>query len=357
MKRNLEVKMEENTKEVIEEVDTDLDDSAGGIVNGLIGEDFDKFKTMEDPDVKEFLNVMKSMEIRSIINNLRHQHQEMQNKLLYMLPMGVEESKIIMARLANISDEVIDGLSEEEITKIITIDGTVAGAFREPPDGSSVEYKRDVLKLISATKGELEERDEVLALLEDRYKEITDSHIESILQRRDFDQYVIDYYNKQIERDDVSPKVKENMLLTKNVLEYSRTLEPIKQSIHNQLVERGAKSLLEGFKSRKVDMMESATEALSAYGMKYPFQLMMNLEELLFGEDYAEYNNLFIYLLARYIHYSEDIQLAKEVPFISTLITNLVMICREYDTLDPEFVESRVHAIRDILDEIIAMAN
>ena len=61
------------------------------IVSGLIGEDYDKFKDANNPDVKEFLNVMKSMEIRSLINNLGHQHREMMNKTLYMLPMGVED--------------------------------------------------------------------------------------------------------------------------------------------------------------------------------------------------------------------------------------------------------------------------
>ena len=178
-------------------IDSDTQDdieeeSKEDIVTGLIGADYDKFKNIDNPDVKEFLNVMKSMEIRSLINNLGHQHREMMNKILYMLPMGIEESKIIMARLGDMTDEMIDKLSDSDIEKLLTIDSEVAGKFTEPPDGATIAYKRDVLKLVAATKLEVEEKDEVIELLEEKYNEITDEHIESIVRRKDFDQYVLD---------------------------------------------------------------------------------------------------------------------------------------------------------------------
>lgn len=355
--------MNDDTKEILENPvnDNDIDvpdeyeETKEEIVDGLIGVDYDKFKNVDNPDVKEFLNVMKSMEIRSLINNLGHQHREMMNKILYMLPMGIEESKIVMARLGDMTDEMIDKLSDSDIEKILTIDGVVVGKFTEPPDGTTIDYKRDVLKLVAATKLEVEEKDEVIELLEEKYKEITDDHIESIVIRKDFDQYVLDYYTKQLNRTDITDTLRERLLQTQTMLLSSRTLEPLKVSLYKQLEERGTKSLLEGFRTRKVDMMDSATNALMAFGMKFPFQLMVNMEELLFGEEYKEYNNLFIYILARYIHHQKAEDLMNQLPFISTLITNLVTIHRDIDTLDEEFIATRTNAIRDILDKIITM--
>ena len=361
-----EIRMNEELREEVSDTTIDnstipvseFDDMVEGeskydIVSGLIGEDYDKFKDANNPDVKEFLNVMKSMEIRSLINNLGHQHREMMNKILYMLPMGVEESKIIMARLGDMTDEMIDNLSDIDIEKILTIDDVVSGNFTEPPDGVTIEYKRDVLKLIAATKLEIEEKDDVIELLEEKYNEITDERIESIVVRKDFDQYVLDYYTKQLERTDITDEIRERLMAMQNMLICARTLEPIKANLYKQLEERGSKSLLEGFRTRKVDMMDSATNNLSQFGMKFPFQLMINLEENLFGAEYKEYNNLFIYILARHIHHQGSDELFEQLPFISTLITNLVTICREMDSLDEEFIRVRTESIRDIIDKVI----
>lgn len=307
-----------------------------------------------------FFRVIRGMEIRSLINQYNNQRQFMTNKLLAMLPMDLEDSKIIMARIADMTKEEIDNLTEESITEILTVDPEkgIAGLFTIPEvDDSSdfdmLEFKKSILSLFGATKEQMDDIAQMIGKLEEQYNEFVNDEAKEIIEADNFDEYTLQYYTECMNDESIEQEKREHAAKLAQAIQYVFTVEPIRESIIGQLTTKGNRSLLEGRRRHMTTMIETATKILEEHKVEFPFQLVMNLEETLFGSAYKEYNNLFVYIIARYVKFHKESLNHYVITFIHMLMVNLVTIMRNHETLPKEYLSKRLDSIKDLIDLVI----
>ncbi len=311
------------------------------------------------PEEREYAQVIQAMEIRNLINSFVRTRQFSLNKILAILPMDEEDAKIILARLSECTEDEIAGFSDEEVKKILTIneeDGPVGNFFipEVTPDGFDMPtFERDMLTLFAATKQQLDDVDAMINRLQEQYDEYIPEEITAIINSSTFDEYVLKFYRHQLTEASLSDEKREIIETNIKAMEDAITLEPLSGPIIEQLNTKGNESILHGFHKQMEYTITKATEKAEKNNMKFPFQLMMDLESNTFGEEYKKYNNLFVFLFARFLKHQPDKMDRYTIQFCNSLSTSLVNIVRRGENTSEEYIATRTKYIKELVDFVI----
>lgn len=311
------------------------------------------------PEEKEYAQVIQAMEIRNLINAFVRTRKFALNKVLAILPMDEEDAKIILARLSECTEEEIAGFSDEEVKKVLTIneeDGPV-GNFSIPeiqPDGFDMStFERDMLTLFAATKQQLDDVDAMINRLQEQYDEYVSEETTKIIESSTFDEYILNFYRHQLTEEGLSDDKRAIIETNIKALEDAVTLEPLSTPIIELLNKKGNESILHGYHKQMEDTIAKAVEKAEKNGLKFPFQLMMDLESNEFGEEYKEYNNLFVFLFARFIKHQPDTMDQYTKQFCNALSTSLVNIIRHDTNTSDEYIANRTKYMKELVDFVI----
>lgn len=311
------------------------------------------------PEEKEYAQVIQAMEIRNLINAFVRTRKFALNKILAILPMDEEDAKIILARLSECTEEEINGFSDEEVKKVLTIneeDGPVGNFFIpevQPDDFDMHTFERDMLTLFAATKQQLDDVDAMINRLQEQYDEYVSEETTKIIESSTFDEYILNFYRHQLTEEGLSDDKRTIIETNIKALEDAVTLEPLSTPIIELLNKKGNESILHGFHKQMEETIAKAVEKAEKNGLKFPFQLMMDLESNKFGEEYKEYNNLFVFLFARFIKHQPDTMDQYTKQFCNALSTSLVNIIRHDTNTSDEYIANRTKYMKELVDFVI----
>ena len=311
------------------------------------------------PEEKEYAQVIQAMEIRNLINAFVRTRKFALNKILAILPMDEEDAKIILARLSECTEEEINGFSDEEVKKVLTIneeDGPVGNFFIpevQPDDFDMPTFERVMLTLFAATKQQLDDVDAMINRLQEQYDEYVSEETTKIIESSTFDEYILNFYRHQLTEEGLSDDKRAIIETNIKALEDAVTLEPLSTPIIELLNKKGNESILHGFHKQMEETIAKAVEKAEKNGLKFPFQLMMDLESNEFGEEYKEYNNLFVFLFARFIKPQPDTMDQYTKQFCNALSTSLVNIIRHDTNTSDEYIANRTKYMKELVDFVI----
>lgn len=311
------------------------------------------------PEEKEYAQVIQAMEIRNLINAFVRTRKFALNKILAILPMDEEDAKIILARLSECTEEEISGFSDEEVKKVLTIneeDGPVGNFFIpevQPDDFDMPTFERDMLTLFAATKQQLDDVDAMINRLQEQYDEYVSEETTKIIESSTFDEYILNFYRHQLTEEGLSDDKRTIIETNIKAMEDAVTLEPLSTPIIELLNKKGNESILHGFRKQMEDTVAKAVEKAEKNNFKFPFQLMMDLESNVFGEEYKEYNNLFVFLFARFLKHQPDTMDRYTIQFSNALSTALVNIIRHDTNTSDEYIANRTKYMKELVDFVI----
>lgn len=311
------------------------------------------------PEEREYAQVIQAMEIRNLINSFVRTRKFSLNKILAILPMDEEDAKIILARLSECTEDEIAGFSDEEVKKILTIneeDGPVGNFFipEVEIEGFNMQtFERDMLTLFAATKQQLDDIDAMINRLQEQYDEYIPEEITAIINSSTFDEYILKFYRHQLTEEKLMDEKRAIIETNIKAMEDAVTLEPLSEPIINLLNTKGNESILHGYHKQMEDTIAKATEKAEKNNFQFPFQLMMDLEVNTFGEEYKPYNNLFVFLFARFLKHQPDTMDRYTIQFCRALSTSLVNIVRRGENVSDEYIANHTKYIKELVDFVI----
>lgn len=311
------------------------------------------------PKEEEYFRIVQAMEIRNLINKFKENRKFMLNKLLAFMPMEEESAKVIMARLSEYTKDEIQNMSDEEMEKVLKVEGdeVIESMFFLPeveiPGFNEHDFRRDVLTLFAATKQEVDDIDAIIDNVEAQYTKYVSKETDELLKSNTFDEYLMDYYKDMLANNDKLTDERRALIEVElKALEDAITIEPITGPIIDQINKGKVESIRHGFKHEMEQTISAAVKVAETNKFNFPFQLMMDLETTHFGENYKEYNNLFVFLFARFIKHNKTMD-RYTVQFCNALSTACVILARNEETLNPEYVEKHTKYIKEIVDLVI----
>lgn len=311
------------------------------------------------PEEREYAQVIQAMEIRNLINSFVRTRKFALNKILAILPMDEEDAKIILARLSECTEDEIAGFTDDEVKKILTIneeDGPVGNFFIpeiQPDDFDMSTFERDMLTLFAATKQQLDDIDAMINHLQGQYDEHVSEETTKIIESSTFDEYILNFYRHQLTEEGLSDDKRTIIETNIKAMEDAVTLEPLSTPIIELLNTKGNDSILHGFRKQMEDTIAKAVKKAENNNFKFPFQLMMDLESNVFGEEYKEYNNLFVFLFARFLKHQPDTMDRYTIQFCNALSTSLVNIVRHDKNTSDEYIANRTKYMKELVDFVI----
>lgn len=282
------------------------------------------------PEQKEILNLMKNdktfvavrqiMEVKNEMMKVTSLRESAMAKVNAMCPD--QNLSIVEARAATIDVEKMKNLDMTvaenwiKVKEFYTFEDGSMVHFTNTPDSDDIkirELHRDFLIYLKSIKEENEKFDVYeqkmradIKNLEDEFESIMGEEAAAKLRSyRDFADYHRQWIASTLERDDISPETRkqlEAIVISDNA---GITLEYLIKEIKTLIERRGdAKSLLHGYRNNYVEVATKAEKVLSTKFAKYRYEIQMrqffDFEKRFFPE-YEKYNNLFMFILFRYI--------------------------------------------------------
>ena len=125
-------------------------------------------------------------------------------------------------------------------------------------------------------------------------------------------------------------------------------LEPMKEYMRNEMNAGRRKSMINAFRTRFKDTLQKADQYASANKFKMYYPLYDNIEETI---GYEGYQNLFVYILARYVKFCSENFNKYDNVYIAQIIQNLIMLKK--GQLDEASRIMMSNAIKDILNILL----
>ena len=302
---------------------------------------------------RKYAYINAGMQYIHYINQVENSINEAIKMIRSLVPEDTENIKILVARLEDIDPNKVDHLSMGFIKQTFTIDGKEL-KVNVPEvgdiDKDDVEFYRFLIKQIKT----LDEQCAVAIKIDEKLKEIYNTDIPEDI-RKDLtnveflDTWMIEYLDKKAELI-TDKKIKAEYTKKKKYMEYGYNMQPILDSVVEQVKTKGTDSILYNYHNRPEDILTAAINVCKKHNITFPFQLIDGVEKKLFGDKYKQ-NNLISYLIARYIKYKGPTFNQYDKVFITSLNKNLVLINRVKD-LDsiPKTLPGLKKSMETILD-------
>lgn len=273
----------------------------------------------------KFVAVRQIMELRNRVSEAGAIKDNAINRTKSMIPD--DKYTILEARAMNLDEDELlklDMKKEEDWQKVLAVYSFDDGSkihFSNEPDTKDIkcrEMHRDYLVYIRRVRIETEkfekfEKDtqaEIDKLYEELDNIIGKEEGEKIRNYATFADYYRDWIVETLKREDLTENVRNRLNKTLDADNRGVRLDFIEMEIRNMLKKRKDTSSIKwGFRNNFSNTAEAATAVLAQRFAKYNFHLAFNkfydLETRVLGFEDAKYNNLFMFLLFRYIkhHY------------------------------------------------------
>jgi hypothetical protein len=290
-------------------------------------EDMDKVPE-EDRDFIYLAGAMKYIEgINAIDRNI----MEIIKLVRKFVPCQLSDLKVIMSHLEDINPDDIDDLSSGFIETVFIVgDKPIKLTLPEVADLDEISYKRMMIRTLKMMDEQAAVAVEYKEKLKQMYMEDIPDHIKELAMNVEkADAFAVDFMKKKAQSPDVTPEQKEEFEKTLQYKHMARTMSPIIKSIESGINKAGGRdSLLHGFYRDNERTLNAAIEIAHRVHIVFPFHLMNGLDAKMFGDRYAKYKNIYVYLFARYIKYKKDNISVYDRIFLSELFSHIVVLNR-----------------------------
>lgn len=290
-----------------------------------------KFEQLS-PEQKEIYNLMKNDKKFIAIHDimlLQNKIKEMETVRDYAMGqvktmMPDDNISILEARADMIDKESVIKLdmSKDEdwkkIEEVYTLDNGDMLHFTKNPDLNNIkirEMHRDFLIYLKTINEETakfnviekEHKEAIDKLFKELEEILGESEVEKIRNYASFADYYREWINNSLARDDLSEGLRNQLQKTLDADNRGVDLEFLKKEINELIARKGdAKSLKFGYKNNFSDICRKVNAILAQKFSKYNFHIsfaaLFDIEKRVFPDTYGEkYNNLFIFILFRFI--------------------------------------------------------
>ena len=313
------------------------------------------------------------MKLRNEMASIKAERDRAMNKLKTMCPD--DRYSILEARVMETDIEALaklDMKKEEDWQKVLDIytmeDGGVISFSLDIPE-TDIKYRemhRDYIIYVNSVNTETAKYNaveaKVTAEIEEIFKEYAELVGEEEAAKARNVSYTAQYYRMFIEkllsREDLNTDLKEKLLEYKEADHDGRTLRPIIEEIEKLLKKRNgdASSIIYGFRNNFIAVANAAKRALDAKFKKYNYSFALenlhDFEKRAFPGEFDDYNNVFIFLLMRYIKANYEKFDNKNMYTIGEIFANMGFLLRPVEER-PDTVVEFEQSVRKLLGLVI----
>lgn len=306
----------------------------------------------EDERIRTYINF--GMQLVNQINQVEVHIHEISKLVRMLIPEPIEDIKILLARLEDIEPDKIEELSLGFIKQTFIVNGrNLKVTFPEVGEVNDLEFYRLVIH-------ELKTLDEITGMyvniiseLRNKFNTKIPDEVKKLLSNvEELDEWMINNIKKKIEDASLTDKQRKQFEEQLKYMEYSYTLTPIIENVRKQIESKGSSSILHGYRNNSANVLAAAINICKEKGILFPFQMYDNIEKKLLGDKYKPYNNLFSFLIARYIKYRKNELTDNEKIFLTNLNSHLVVLKRAKDLSKVEKTASR---LTKAIDELLGL--
>ena len=337
-------------------------------------------KLTPDQEIGLMLNAMpeyqfqsKIIDANSKLDEVRGVRQLASDKIKTMCPD--DTSSVLMARATVLDLKTLESLNMHSMNDWMKVkevytceDGRVIELAANPKD--EIRYRemhRDFLCFLKS----YDEESKKFAVVEEKYnQDIAKAEAEFDAYRTANNLNIVDesskfvsraeYYQKTLAalsaREDISPETKTRI---DEILHWSENgvgLTLLIEEVRGLIKKRGtASSIMHGYRNSYQSVAVQVEKVLRArfgkYNLVYGLSKFGNAEEQFFPE-YKEYNNLFMFILFRYIKYNYERFNNNHMIMLSEIITQLGYL-KHQETDRPESSKQFAEAVRTMLSLVI----
>ena len=290
------------------------------------------------------------MKIRDVKNQINDNKVIFQQKLNFMFSGTNEQIDILATRASEVTEEALKSATFEELKEFFMFDGEFVGLQTMPglKDEDMVDAYRDFLlylREMDSAEKDLNEyessNDELMDLFPEEVKEAAQNTYT-------WDRYIYKIFKEKMEDENTPPEEKETLQKIIVMKDSALNLEPMKEYMRNEMNAGRRKSMINAFRTRFKDTLQKADQYASANKFKMYYPLYDNIEETI---GYEGYQNLFVYILARYVKFCSENFNKYDNVYIAQIIQNLIMLKK--GQLDEASRIMMSNAIKDILNILL----
>lgn len=290
------------------------------------------------------------MKLRDINNQIGDNKVLLQQKLNFMFSGTDDQLNILSIRASELTEDAIKKASLEELKDIFVFDGKFIGLsiienLKEEDQTSAYRDFLLYLKETGSTEKELldfeESNQSMLDLFPDEVKKAAENTFT-------WDRYIYNIFKEKMDDDNTPEAEKESLKKILAMKDSALNLKPMKEYIQNEMNAGRRKSLLHAFKTRFKDTLKSADKFAIANKFKMYYPLYDNIEATI---GYEGYQNLFVYILARYVKFCSENFTKYDQVYIAQIIQNLIMLKK--GQLDDTSRIMMSNAIKEILNIVL----
>lgn len=302
---------------------------------------------------RDFILLRGAMTYISALNALDRAMMGLEREARTLLPNPIEDLKIFISRIEDIKMEELPSLSSAFIEKIFTIEGKPLKVNApEVGDVNILDFKRDLISNIKTIDEQVAACNAYKTRIKARYeKDIPEEIREIAMDAMKSDEFMLAYFHTKSQDPNLSEQERNNYKKKLKWRDYGITLKPLLDSIRPVVTEKnGIQAFILNFYKTNKKVLSAAIEIAHANNVPFPFNMLTNIDYILFEDKYKMARNLLVYIIARYIKYHRnDLNEYRKI-FISEMCANLILISREdADKRYPELYKRMKESIGAVL--------
>ena len=270
---------------------------------------------------QKFVAIRQIMEVRNRVAQVQAVKEEAVSKIHTMCPdsrLSVVESRALLLDVNKMA--ALDMKKEEDWAKVkecYTFEDGGMLQFTSDPDLNDVkirEMHRDFLLYLKKVKEEEDKfevyetkmKNDIDKLMNDFEDAVGKLEADKLRNYADFADYYRDWVSEKLKDTELSAVARAGLQRVYDADQQGITLEFLIKEIKDLIGRKGdASSLLWGYKNTYGDVARKAEAVLRTRFAKYKFHIAFtkfyDFEKRVFPTDYAKYNNLFMFIVFRYI--------------------------------------------------------
>ena len=323
--------------------------------------DDDLLASIKDEDEKKYALINYGMMFVSAVNQINVGIHEIEKMTRMLVPEPIETLKILLARLEDIDPSKVDELSLGFIKQTFTVNGSLVKVTLPEvnmPEGvespfDDPEFLRLLIKQLKGADEQVAVANDIKKNLLEKFKNKIPADVKVLLGDIEaMDDWMLAYSKKRVDASN-DENLKKDFELKCKAIEDSFTLQPLYDNLKVQIDKKGTDSILHGYKHEGARFLTVAINTCHEHNITFPFQMFENVEEVLLGEKYKGYKNLFSFLICRYIKYRRTKFNNQDKIFVSNLCTHLTAIKRH--AKNPEKYKRTADRMRESIDKVLSM--
>ena len=268
------------------------------------------------------------MHLKSTKNELLSQKDMVNQKINFMFNGTEDQIDLVQARVSEVTEEALKKASIDELKQFFIIDGEEVKLNYDEmlSEKEKEEAYREFLiylKSIADADGEINKE---ITNIDELVNHFDPEMLEKSKDVYGWDEYVYGLFVDKLADPNIDPKERARIVRIIEVRESATTLQPIIESLKEEIAQGRRSSLLYAFHNRFNDTLKKAQAHAMENGFNIYFQMVDNIEEKI---GLSEWKNIFIYLLARYIKHNSPHLSKIDNAFIAQVFQNLIMLKKD----------------------------